>query len=119
MANRINIKGEVEFSPEGRPLIKTSELEMNFNPDSKNYAQGIQNIGTTEEALNIGDVTNVGLIVLINRGETNYIEYGLTGSYTGKLKPGQFCIFAPSGTIYCKANVAAEDLEYWVFPEDT
>lgn len=119
MPNRLNATGVIQFSPEDRPLVKTPDLEMTFKPDSKNYAQGIQNIGTSEENLNVGDVSSIGLIVLINRGDTNYIEVGLTGSYTIKLKPGQFTVFPPAGTITAVANSGAEDLEYWIFPEDT
>lgn len=119
MPNRINIKSEVEFLPEGRPLIKTGELEMDFQPTDKTYAQGIQTISSSaEETLNVGDVTNIGLVVVINRSDTNYVEIGLTGSYTIKLKPGQFCVFPPAGTIYALANTADVDVEYYVFPED-
>lgn len=119
MPNRLNATGLVQFSPEGRPIIKTPELELDFEPDSKNYAQGIQSVGTNEETLNVGDVTDIGLIVLINRDDENYIEIGLTASYTIKLKPGQFCIFPPAGEIYALANSSESDLEYWIFPEDT
>lgn len=119
MPNRINITGDVEFRPESRPLVKTGELEMSFEPDDKTYAQGIQAIGTSEEALNVGDVSSVGLIVLINRDDTNYVEIGLTGSYSIKLKPGQFAIFPPAGTMTAAANTAEIDLEYYIFPEDT
>lgn len=119
MPNRLSVKGEVEFLPEGRPLVKTPELEMDFQPDDKNYAEGIQSVGIAEEALNVGDVSSIGLIALINRDETNYVEVGLAGSYTIKLKPGQFAIFPPAGTIMAKANSAAVDVEYHVYPEDT
>lgn len=120
MPNRINIKGQVEFLPEGRPLIDTGELEMDFQPDAKTYSQGIQTISSSaEETLNVGDVSSAGLIVIVNRSDTNYVEIGLTASYTIKLKPGQFCIFPPAGTIYALANTADVDVEYYVFPEDT
>lgn len=120
MPNRINIKGEVEFLPEGRPLVKTGELEMDFQPDAKVYAQGIQTVSSSaEETLNVGDVSNLGFIVIVNRDDTNYVEVGLTAQYTIKLKPGQFCMFPPAGTIYVLANSADVDVEYYVFPEDT
>lgn len=120
MPNRINITGAVEFRPEGRPLVKTGELEMDFQPDTKAYAQGIQTVGTVEETLNVGDVSSVGLIVVINRDDTNYVQIGLTGSYTIKLKPEQFCVLPPAAsTLYAIANTASVDVEYYVFPEDS
>lgn len=119
MPNRLNAKAQIEFLPEDRPLVKTGELEFDFQPDTKVYAQGIQTIGTTEETLNVGDVSNIGLVVVINRDDTNYVEVGLTGSYTIKLKPGQFCVFPPAGTLYAIANTSDVDVEYYVFPEDT
>lgn len=119
MPNRLNAEAKVDFRPEDRKLVETGDIEMDFQPDNKVYAQGIQTIGTTEENLNVGDVSNVGLIVLINRDDTNYVQVGLTSSYSIKLKPGQFCIFPPDGTMTAIANTAEVDIEYYVFPEDT
>ncbi len=119
MPNRLDALLNVDFAPEKRKIVSTGELKMSFEPDDKHYAQGIQNIGTSEEALNVGDVSDIGLIILINRSDTNFIQVGLTGSYTIKVKPGEFCCFTPDGTITAIADTAAVDVEYYIFPEDT
>lgn len=119
MPNRIDIEALVEFRPEARKAVSTGKLEMSFEPDNKNYITGTQTIGTSEETLDVGDVSSSGLIVVKNLDDTNYVEIGLTGSYPIKLKPGQFCVFPPTGTIYALANSADCDVEFYVFPEDT
>lgn len=116
MANILEATANVGFRPEQRKALLTGDLNMLFQPATKNYIDNIQNIGIVEEAINVGDVGTVGLIVLINIDNTNYIEVGLTGSYSIKLKPGQFAVFPPNGTLYALANTAAADLHVYAFP---
>jgi len=117
MANRLNITGRVEFRPEDRKLIDTEELEFSLEPSEKTYNTGIQTIGTTEETLNVGDVSNSGYIVVINLDDTNSVQIGLSSQYCIELpKNGGFTIFPPTGTIYAKANSAECDVEFYVLP---
>ena len=84
--------------------------------------RSVQEIGTTEEALGLGDVTTPGIAVFENLDDTNYVEIG---SYVGgtfypflKLKPGEkwigrLAITAP----YAKANTAAVELDYRIYDD--
>lgn len=75
----------------------------------------VQSVGTTTEALTLGDVTTIGYLFLKNQDATNYVEISLTtpvGSEAFiKLLAGE-CAFFPTRqtTIYAKANTAAVDL---------
>lgn len=68
-----------------------------------------QTIGTSAEAIELGDVASpAGLILLVNRDTTNFIALALDSGITkvfAKLKPGEFACWSPaaSGTIYAKA----------------
>lgn len=120
MANRLNIKARAEFRPENRKLVDSEEVEFNLEPANKRYNTGIQTIGTTEEALDVGDVSSAGYILVINLDDTNYVEVGLTGSYCIELpKNGGFAVFPPTGTIMAKANSAECDIEFYVFPDES
>lgn len=118
MPNRLEAKLNVDFFPEGRKNISTGEIKSTSQPDSKNYVEGVQNIGVVEEVLNVGDVSAIGLIVIQNLSKTNFVQVGLTASYAIKIKPGKFAAFPPAGTIYAIANGAALDVQYYIFPED-
>lgn len=120
MANKLSVEASVEFRPENRKAVSTGELMFTYEPASKAYITGIQTIGTTEEVLELGDVSTAGMIIIINRDTTNFVEVGLTASYPIKLLPGQFCMVPPSsGAIYALANTAEVDVEFYVFPEKT
>lgn len=118
MPNMINIKASVEFSPDNRPTIYTGELQFSYEGDSKRYVRGIQEIGDTEEAIAVGDISEIGFVVIVNRSKTIDVQIGLTGSYTVDLKPGQMCAFTPAGTLYAVAASDTADIEYFVFPAE-
>ena len=47
-----------------------------------------------------------------NIDATNFVEVGLTGSYTIKLLAGESAVFRADGALYAKADTAACDVEY-------
>lgn len=80
--------------------------------------QGVQEIGTSEEALALGDVaTDGGAFFARNLDATNYVEIGLTGSYVIKLLPGEFCFLSgvSDKDLFARANTAAVKLAYALF----
>lgn len=117
--NRLHIVGRAEFRPEGRKLIDTEELEYSLEASNKKFNNMVQTIDTSEEVIELGDVSNPGYIVIINLDDTNYVDVGLTSSYCIRLpKNGGFTIFPPTGTIMAKANSAKCDVEIYVFPDE-
>lgn len=55
----------------------------------KRFTKLVQNIGTSEEAINLGEMTAPGAFVLVNLDPTNYIDVkvGSAGAIFARLKP--------------------------------
>lgn len=53
-----------------------------------------QSVGTSEEALALGDISTRGVLVLINRDETNFVNVKVAtgGAIFAKLLPEGWCI---------------------------
>ncbi len=68
----------------------------------------VQNVGTTEEVLDFGDINTNGYIILRNLSETNYVTYGPEESgamvVVGKLKPGEIAILRVAPTVVMRAQ---------------
>lgn len=78
-------------------------------------AEGVQNIGTSEETLSAGGLSTEGWLFIRNLDTTNYVQLGFsTGVYGCRLEAGEFALFRtePSADIYLKANTAACNVQY-------
>lgn len=90
----------------------------NYQSDqaSVGEAGGVQAIGTSEETLSSGDLTNKGLLWIKNLDTTNYVELGFaTGVYPILLEAnGGWARFktSTSATVYLKADTAACNVQY-------
>ena len=90
---------------------KSSNIEVDVAGDS--YVSAVQEIGTAEEVLVEPDALGTpGYVFVKNLDGSNYVEVGLTGSYTIKLLAGQMAVFPAAAAIYAKANSAACNLDY-------
>lgn len=114
MANEIQISASLAVNRSGATFtgIGSSNITQAGTPSIANT----QVIGTTTEALVIGDVTAVGYWFLKNLDASNYIEVGLLTPVTSAdafitLLPGE-CALIPSRleTFYAKANSAPLNL---------
>lgn len=121
MANELKITGRIVYSPtvSGMQGVDTEALEKFVTMTGSDYVSITQEIGTTEEALDIpADIGTLGYVLIINLDSTNFVEIGLTGSYTIKLKAGEFCLFrADSNSLYGKADTAAVDIQMYGFED--
>ena len=86
-----------------------------------NATGGVQNIGTTGEALSVTDLSTAGYAFFRNLGPTNYVDLG-TGTTTfvafARLKAGEVSIVrlgtnAPTA----RANTAAVNLQYYILAD--
>jgi hypothetical protein len=88
---------------------------------TKKFIHAKPEIGLSEEALALGEVTALGWALFINRDETNYLEIRSAsgaGNDIIKIKPGKFALFHFGSDVtapYAVANTAACKLEYWIF----
>lgn len=97
------------------PRQQTQTLTSNIR------VQGVQNIGTTEEALDLATVgSDNGPAFFFNRDATNYVEIGIVVSMTFypviRIPAGASCFLpgVPDKDLYARANTAAIDLEYFI-----
>jgi hypothetical protein len=109
MANEISIAVDLRVSNAPYTLTQTKRLQV----DQTAIGEGgsVQVVGTTEEALDFGDVSTLGWLYLENLDDTNFVEYGpdSTGMVAfGKLEAGECAILRlkPGITVKAKADTA-------------
>lgn len=114
MANEITISSTLRYSKS--PTSASLTASSQFSQVGTKFESGIQTIGTTEEALQKGDVGTIGYVAIRNTDATNYVEVGsTTGVYSIKLLPGKGCVVPwNASTVLIKANTAACDVEYLI-----
>lgn len=114
MANEITLRAELSFSKSGSAASRESGT-LTFDMSGADFARLTQTIGTSEEALNIGDVTTCGYLWIKNKDATNFVELrpASSGDDMIKLGPGQVALFPlTTSTPYAIADTAACIVEY-------
>jgi hypothetical protein len=115
-----------EITYQFQTLLGNGDLSDSFASNSQAADQSsallirnVQNIGTSDEALALGDVTTPGWCVFQNLDDTNFVEIGV-GSFTAflKLKPGELCLCRLGTTApRAQADTAAIDLFYIIYSD--
>lgn len=84
-----------------------------------NTTYGTQLIGTSAEALNLGEIGTAGYLLIKNLDPTNFVKIrnGSSGTDVVKLKPGDPACFRINGTPYLIADTAACAVEYWLIED--
>lgn len=114
MADEITVRVGLSFSKSGdsetwNPPTFTVDMA------GLDSAKLTQTIGTSEEALNIGDITTAGYILIENTDATNYVEIraGSGAADVVKIKAGEFALFRlASSTPYAIADTASCVVKY-------
>jgi len=112
MANEITGSGSLSLV---NGLLKTSQASGNVKITQNNasFEGGTQSIGTTEEAITIGDLVTEGWAWLRNSDATNFLQIGLKPAsvfyplmdlYPSE-PPSMFRI-TPGVTLYAKSDTA-------------
>lgn len=91
-------------------------LAEQFDMSGTDYFRGTQTIGTSEEALDIGDIGTCGYMLIVNLDEDNYVSIR-PGSGTANLVKldanGGMALFKLAmNTPHAIANTAACQVEY-------
>lgn len=113
MSNTISLSISASVALSGGGAITGSGSNSITQSGTDNIGN-VQNIGTTTEALVLGDVTTIGYLFVKNLDATNYVEFDLNtpvaGTAFAKLLPGESMLVPTrQTTIYGKANTAACD----------
>lgn len=88
---------------------------VKFDISGTNYSKGSQTIGTSEEALELGDVATPGYGIYKNLDSTNFVEIrGATGAVDCvKILAGKCALFYHSGSApFAIADTANVEIEY-------
>ncbi len=117
MANEISITVSMIFNKGGASASRSESISVDVTGDA--FTHEVQEVGTSDEELAQGsDLGTPGYMFIKNLDATNYVEYGLTSSYTGKLKAGEVGLLRLAGAgVYAKADTAACNVEYWIIEE--
>jgi len=127
MANEITITLQMLLN-NGGVTDNHSSGSIAIDQTSAKMIRNVQTIGTTEEALVLGDVVTPGYCVVINLDVTNFVELGVFGFIDGigttgfigflKLNPGEQALFRLSTTApYAKADTVAVELFYIIYED--
>lgn len=104
----------------GSLSFKKALAGLTFDQSSAKMIHSVQNVGTSEEAVDLGDVATPGWALFINRDDTNYVTIrdGSGGDDVVKLEAGEFALFRlATATPYAIANTAACDVEYVILED--
>ena len=118
MANELTVSCSVRFSKSGREHDKAYG-GLQIDVTGTNVICNTQTVGTSEEALVVGDVGTAGYMIIKNLDATNYVTLrASTGAAdTVKLKAGEVAMYRLAANApFAIANTAPCDVEYLLFP---
>lgn len=111
MANETQLQASLSNTRSGSTITGASSISIT-QTGTANIAN-MQTIGTTTEALLIGDITDLGYVFVKNTDVTNFVMIGITTAVTSAnamitLLPGEFAVFPTRlEVIYALADTAA------------
>lgn len=126
MASEITISASISYEDSKFSTNSLSVSDAVFSAATKLPAKFSQNIGTSEEAINLAGITAPAYAMFVNRDETNYVELktGTGGTVFAKLRPdtnadgtgGLALLELGSGAQapYAIANTAACDIDVFI-----
>ena len=107
MANEISATASLAITFSGQTASGTTTFSLNLTGD---YLGEEQDIGTTAEVLDLGDIATAHVIYVRNLDATNYVQVDSANTFDKfpqHIAPGQAVLLLPeTSTIYVKANTA-------------
>lgn len=117
MANEIRYSVALLASKSGAD-IDSGTLTDTVNMTGNDVMAATQNIGTSNEAIDVASITGDCRIIIQNLDVTNYVEVfkdNANAHLLSKLSPGEACLLTqvPSASLYARANTSACDVMIW------
>lgn len=117
MADELTLSASLSYEDTEYADLAIAITEKLATVATKKFIRAKQNIGTSEEALALGEVTSPGWAFFINRDVTNFInlKVATSGAIFAKLLPGEFAMLrlgSGAQAPYAIADTAACQLEY-------
>lgn len=119
MADELTISASLAYADSEGADELLAVADVTPNVSTKKYAKFKQSVGTSEEALGLGEVTSLGYCLVINRDETNFVQLrtGTGGTYFAKLLPGEVALFRFGSGVtapFVIADTAAYQIEVFL-----
>lgn len=89
MANEVTVGGSLKYSASEVEVSRSFSNIIKSIAGTKRFTHTVQSVGTSEEAIDLGDVSTPGWAVFRNLDQTNYIELKVAtgGAIFAKLVP--------------------------------
>ncbi len=117
MANEITYTASLSASKSGA-TISSGTLSDTVSMTGGDVLATTQNIGTSNEQIDVSSITGDCRIIIKNLDSTNYVEIFKDNGNShllSKLSAGEHCLLTqvPSASLYARANTAACDVMIW------
>lgn len=119
MANELTLTGILAYSDSEGSEVSMDFTEIAATLSSKKFSHVKHNVGITEEAMLLGEVTSLGFCLIKNLDATNFVEIrSATGSTKiVKVLPGKGALFQFGSGVtapYIIADTGACQCEYLI-----
>jgi hypothetical protein len=122
MANELTVYASVAYEDsEGTEHPAFGVAGDSVSVTTKKFVSGKVSVGTTEEAIPLGEVSSLGYAVFKNLDSTNYVELRMASGASNdhiKIAAGEACCFRFGSDVsapYLIANTAACQVEYRIY----
>lgn len=118
MAAECNLNILAKITGLGKSLKIPERFSTTATPARVFYQYMVQAVADTAEAITVGDVGTIELIVMkcISNDVDVDTSYVATFNAEIEIQEGEMAVFKPTGTVYIKNDDAAEQstIEYWI-----
>lgn len=116
MANEVTMRYQFQYNPTDANQKKFNiELQTKKVSSTGEAAKFTQSIPTSVTLIDVPDsVGTWGAIYIKNLDGTNFVQWGLSGQYCGRLRPGEFALLTATADLYALADTAACVIEVGV-----
>ena len=100
MASELTLSGlTIAFTKSGSPSVSLSPASLSITVAGAQIMDNVQNVGTTEEAILLGDVAAGGIVFAQNLDSTNFVSIrsGTGATNLIRINPGEWALFRLSG----------------------
>ena len=116
MAKELQAVGRMVYD-DGDVRVSLDKGVLKIDSAGKQVVHHVQEIGTSEEALDVGDISTLGWIMFFNQDVTNFVEIrpGSAVADFLRIEKREFSgpmRLAQNATLYAIADTAAVKLEY-------
>lgn len=116
MANEITVTTKLSLSKGSYTTTLFANNGVTFDITGTKFLHNVQSIGSSEEAIDLGDLTAGGFFIAVNRdtAKTINIRRATGEGNFAELRPGESCLVRLEASMapFAIATVSSADLEY-------